>query len=133
MMQIRDMSEKYPDFKASRRGNEAIWEGYFQPIGACAKYLVRIEALSGKRPVVRVIDPPLKITPEQYLETHCFGDGSLCLHLRDQWTPDMKVADTIVRWIPLWLMYYEYWLATGKWHGGGQHPGKRGPEPGSGK
>lgn len=37
--------------------------------------------------------------PEKYQETHCFGDGSLCLHL--QWTPDVYIADTIVRWMSI--------------------------------
>jgi hypothetical protein len=119
---MRDMAAKYPEFVAHRRGNEAIWEGYFKPSDACAKYLVRIEALSGQRPRVNVIDPPLRIVPEQYRETHRFSDGSLCLHLREQWTPDMSIADTIVSWIPVWLINYEYWLATGTWFGGGQHP-----------
>jgi hypothetical protein len=124
VVQIRDMAEKFPDCTARRRGNEAIWEGHFRPIKACATYLVRIEALSGQRPRVRVLEPKLQIPPERYQETHCFSDGSLCLHLHEQWTPDKYVADTIVPWIPLWLINYEYWLATDQWLGGGQHPGR---------
>jgi len=122
MVQLRDMAEKFPEFKPRRRGNEAIWEGFFRPNEACAKYLVRIEALSGQRPRVNILEPELRIPPEKYKETHCFSDGSLCLHLHEQWTPDMYIADTIVRWIPVWLINYEYWLATGLWHGGGKHP-----------
>jgi hypothetical protein len=38
----------------------------------------------------------------------------------------MFVADTIVPWIDLWLINYEYWLATGIWFGGGQHPQPKG-------
>lgn len=120
--QMRDMAAKFPEFTAYRRGNEASWEGNFKPSGGCASYLVRIDALSGQRPRVKVIDPPLRIRPDQYRETHCFNDGSLCLHLHEQWTADMLVADTIIRWIPVWLINYEYWLATGMWFGGGQHP-----------
>lgn len=122
VVQIRDMARKFPEFVARRKGNEAIWEGSFKPNDACAKYLVRIEALSGQRPRVYVIEPDLRIPRERYHETHCFSDGSLCLHLHEEWTPDQFVADTIVRWIPVWLINYEYWLATGEWHGGGEHP-----------
>jgi hypothetical protein len=34
----------------------------------------------------------------------------------------MYIADTIVPWAALWLVFYEYWLATGLWLGGGEHP-----------
>lgn len=122
IMQLRDMANKYPDFKASRKGNQAIWEGHFKPIAACATYLVRIEALSGQRPRISVIDPPLRISPAQYRETHCFFDGTLCLHLHEEWSPDEFVSDTIIPWIADWLINYEYWLATGDWYGGGKHP-----------
>jgi hypothetical protein len=120
------MAVRYPEFEARRRGNEAFWEGYIKPNQACATYLIRIDALSGQRPLVRVIEPTLRISPHQYRETHCFFDGSLCLHLHEQWTPDMLVADTIVPWTALWLINYEFWLATGLWLGGGCHPERQG-------
>jgi hypothetical protein len=31
----------------------------------------------------------------------------------------MSIAATIVPWLSLWLYYYEVWLATGAWEGGG--------------
>ncbi len=37
----------------------------------------------------------------------------------------MTLADTILPWASLWLFYYEVWLATGEWVGGGEHPGER--------
>jgi hypothetical protein len=119
VLQLRDMAKKFPEFTSHKRGNEAIWEGLVRRNEACATYRVRIEALSGKRPRVHVVDPELRIPPENRLETHCFHDGSLCLHLHEQWTPDRFMADTIVPWISVWLINYEYWLATGQWHGEG--------------
>jgi hypothetical protein len=53
---------------------------------------------------------------------HTFYDGSICLHLHEEWTPAMFVADTIIPWLSLWLYHYEVWHATGVWHGGGQEP-----------
>jgi hypothetical protein len=34
------------------------------------------------------------------------------------------VADYIIPWISCWLYFYEVWLATGTWIGGGTHPEK---------
>ncbi len=50
---------------------------------------------------------------------HVFSDGSLCLHIPGQWQSDMTIAEYIVPWIAEWLFYYEVWLATGEWLGGG--------------
>ena len=36
-----------------------------------------------------------------------------------EWRSDMKIATSIVPWLSLWLYYYEVWLATGEWEGGG--------------
>lgn len=115
--QIRDMTVKYPKFTATRRGNEAIWEGRFRPSEACATYLVRINALSGQRPLVWVLEPELRIPRDKWLELHRFRHGGLCLHLHEQWTPDQFIADTIIQWTSLWLINYEYWLACGTWLG----------------
>jgi hypothetical protein len=57
-----------------------------------------------------------------------FDDGSLCLHLEDEWTPDMLMVDTTLPWTAEWLINYEIWKATGVWYGGGQWPPVRTPE-----
>jgi hypothetical protein len=116
------MAQKCPEFVGHRHGNQATWEGRFRPLPSCAVYLLRIVALSGRRPWVEVLEPNLRIPPGQRFDTHCFLGGDLCLHLHTQWTPDMYIADTIVPWAALWLVFYEYWLATGLWLGGGEHP-----------
>jgi hypothetical protein len=108
--QIRNMAIENPEFLATKRGNEGIWEGRFQPSEACATYLVRISALSGSRPLVWVLEPELRVPPDKWLEIHRFSDGGLCLHLHEQWTADQFIADTIVPWTSLWLINYEYWL-----------------------
>ena len=123
--QILDMAKKYPEFTARRLGNEAVWEGRFQPSQSCATYLVRIEALTGQRPWVTVLEPELRIPRDKWLETHRFSHGGLCLHLHEQWTRDQLIAEMIVPWTAIWLINYEYWLASGLWLGGGEHPSSR--------
>jgi hypothetical protein len=50
-----------------------------------------------------------------------YSQKYLCLHFpkNKEWTPRMPIAKTIVPWISDWLFYYESWLVTGEWLGGG--------------
>jgi len=49
----------------------------------------------------------------------------LCLYYpkgNQEWTKRDSLCNTIVAWTNLWLYYYEEWLYSGKWKGGGIHP-----------
>ena len=48
----------------------------------------------------------------------------LCLYLpkTHEWRSWMRLDQTIVPWATLWLFYFEEWLASGDWKGGGMHP-----------
>ena len=43
-----------------------------------------------------------------------YGDGTLCLHLEHEWTPDMLIVHTTLPWTSEWLINYEIWKATGE-------------------
>ena len=49
----------------------------------------------------------------------------LCLYLpgTGEWTNAMRIDATIVPWSALWLFYFEEWLTSNDWKGGGIHPG----------
>jgi hypothetical protein len=34
----------------------------------------------------------------------------------------MRIDNTIVPWAILWLFYFEEWLWSDEWKGGGEHP-----------
>jgi hypothetical protein len=120
--QIRDMQGRHPLLRltAWRRG-EARWSGRIQPTDASATYKVTILYRLGRRPQVFVTVPQLQRRPDADIP-HRHGDGSLCLHLPDEWDSTMSIAETIVPWAALWLYHYELWHATGEWLGGGAHP-----------
>lgn len=46
----------------------------------------------------------------------------LCLYRFQEFSSDKLLSDTIIPWTIEWLYYYEIWLATGEWQGGGEHP-----------
>lgn len=54
------------------------------------------------------------------------GRGTkLCLWwpAAQEWNLKMKLGDTYIPWTVEWLGYFEDWLVTEKWGGGGKHPG----------
>ena len=46
----------------------------------------------------------------------------ICLYRYREFTKDKFLANTIIPWTVEWLYFYEIWLATGEWCGGGEHP-----------
>ena len=82
----------------------------------------------GQQPDVIVLEPDLCTLADGQKIPHTYahdGKGTrLCLWWpkgRD-WLPSMRLADTFVPWTAEWLFYFELWLLTGEWSGGGQHP-----------
>jgi hypothetical protein len=51
----------------------------------------------------------------------------LCLYLPRtyDWEPWMRIDQTLVPWTSLWLFYFEEWLSSDDWKGGGEHPGRK--------
>ncbi len=89
---------------ADRYQVEITWDGY------------------ALRPTVRVLHPELQDLPDKKVP-HVFPDMSLCLHMRDEWRPEMLISKSIIPWTSEWLLFYELWLVTGEWLGGGHEVG----------
>lgn len=71
-------------------------------------------ALAGKDPIPHVYQHP--------------GPGvKLCLWWPKQreWVPQLKLTQTLIPWTAEWLWYFEDWLTTRDWAGGGMHPEPR--------
>lgn len=119
------LTGKYPDSQIVSVGPKNVsWEGYLRPTPFSESYLIRVEYTFKKRPNAFVLEPEL--TPEK--KPHIFEhDGSLCLFRSKyrEWDTTMLIADTIIPWTSLWLYFYEQWLVTRKWLGGGEHPNSK--------
>jgi hypothetical protein len=81
-----------------------------------------------RRPDLIVLDPDLSVLAGGRKLPHTYphkGKGTkLCLWWpkgRD-WTTQMEFTDTYVPWAAEWFFYFEDWLFTGEWAGGGVHP-----------
>lgn len=126
--QVADLRTKYPRSRATWKQGTVTWTGMVQPNPLCDIYTVKI-SWDGhrRRPVVHVLHPLLTIPKGKSLP-HVFPGDELCLHFPGEWSPDMLITDSIIPWTSEWLYFYELWLATGEWHGGGHDPGSKDPE-----
>lgn len=110
-----------------RRG-ELTWEFDARPSPLGRSYRLRIRFKNFGNPKVTVLSPDLnELAKGRYLpHVYLTKPVCLCLHFPDysEWTLDKSIAETIVPWAYLWLMYFEHWLATDEWQGGGKHPGE---------
>ncbi|WP_219414781.1 hypothetical protein [Pseudonocardia nigra] len=90
-----------------------------QPTAASRTYTVRLSHRHGKRPQVEVIGPQLELHPEADRVPHVYPGDHLCLYYGREWNDSLLLAHTVLPWASEWLLYYELWIATGTWHGGG--------------
>ena len=118
------LKSKYPNsILRSVNHIKLLWEVSLKPTPLSDTYRVKLQYKLYERPNVWVIKPKLQKFDNKKIP-HRFHDGSLCLfrYLYNEWNASLRIADTIIPWTSLWLYYYEIWLATGIWYGGGEHP-----------
>ncbi|MBY0411732.1 MAG: hypothetical protein K2Q97_16800 [Burkholderiaceae bacterium] len=79
-------------------------------------------------PEMCVLSPNLLTLSEGRSLPHIYrhdGDGTkLCLWLprKNEWSSQMRLLETYIAWTSEWLNYFEEWLLTDHWAGGGEHP-----------
>jgi hypothetical protein len=109
-----------PSSTGSVRGSELRWRADFTPTFRSLTYTVEVTYLLWRgRPSVSVLDPPLTDRGDGERIPHVFAGNRPCLHFAQEWDPSMWLCQTVVPWTSEWLLFYEIWLATGTWCGGG--------------
>lgn len=103
-----------------------VWEFEARPTPLSRTYRLRIVFRQDGTPLVFVVEPDLTELAEGRKLPHVYEQkpARLCLYLprAQEWNRSMKISATIVPWAILWLFYFEEWLASGEWKGGGVHP-----------
>ena len=101
-----------------------LWRGRVMPAEYTDAYEIEVNYRTDTslvpRPKVFVTRPLLQ-SRDGVGCPHRHGDQEPCVyyHPGNEWRPDMLLAHTIVPWASRWLYFYEIWLATGQWMGGG--------------
>lgn len=101
-----------------------VCRGELRPSPLSRTYCVRVEYRLGAPPRAFVDNPRLESRPDAAIpHTYPSSGGATvpCLYYPPDgdWADDRLLAHTIVPWLLEWLVFYEVWLTTGTWHGGG--------------
>lgn len=102
-----------------------VWEYRVKPTPLSREYLVRIAFDRGEVPVVFIIQPDLVSLARGRPLPHVYHDPlRLCLVMpgTQEWGGAMRIDQTFVPWAATWLFYFEEWLGSDEWKGGGLHP-----------
>ena len=98
------------------------WRGDLQPSPVSRTFTLGVTYDGGHRtPVVTVVRPQLRSDDVQDLP-HVYPGDELCLCYPMEWDACQLIARTIVPWASEWLLHFEIFVATGRWHGGGHEP-----------
>lgn len=121
----------FKDSKIHWTSSSLSWVYTVTPTPLSDNYTLKLKYKRGKGVQVFVIAPQkLKLAEGKKRLPHVYSheEQRLCLYYPSDedrertWKPDMYFAKTIVPWAVEWLEFYEYWLGTGIWLGGGIHP-----------
>lgn len=109
------------------RCGRLTWEYEARPSLLSRSYTVRLMYRVGEKPQILVRSPNLVELAHPRRLPHVYQQNPplLCLYRskKGEWTSRMRLDQTIVPWTALWLFYFEEWLDTNEWKGGGEHPG----------
>ncbi len=103
-----------------------IWRYLATPFPLSRDYNIRLEFKQDVRPRTFVDGPDLHALAGGRRIPHLYQQEPprLCLYLPRtyEWQSWMRLDQTIVPWTALWLFFFEEWLASDDWKGGGMHP-----------
>lgn len=126
MMQSNTIKNYYKNVEQKINGKKGLVNifVYLQPTAESKIYKIKISARVGKKNVdVFPVKPYIGKYVGERKVPHMYSDGSLCLYYPKykEWDYTDKWAETLIPWASLWLYYYEIWLVTDEWLGGGLH------------
>lgn len=107
------------------RADSLTWFYETSPSPLSREYCIRIEMAPGLPPRIFVDDPDIDMLACGRDLPHIYRNPTrLCLYLpgTQEWQAWMRLDQTVVPWTSLWLFYFENWLESGDWKGGGVHP-----------
>ncbi|ABW67893.1 hypothetical protein Dole_2089 [Desulfosudis oleivorans Hxd3] len=126
--QLNALRMAFPEGKGAIKRSQLIWVGNIQPTPLSRTYTVEVSYRLGKKPKTRVISPSIRQLAGEREIPHLYSqkEETLCLFLpwANEWSQGLLLSKTIIPWAYTWFFYFEHWLETDEWMGGGVHPTK---------
>jgi hypothetical protein len=124
------LDQCFPGKICSIKGNLLTWEGLLAPSALSRKYTVRIEYPWRGVPKIFVLEPDLHVIADTVIPDrslpHVYTQHPvrICVYLpgTGEWHSTKAIAATLVPWSITWLGFFEDWVFTDVWSGGGIHP-----------
>lgn len=109
------------------RAGRLVWNFEMQPTPLSRSYALHLAyPQRGGGPAVIVKAPDLGTLAggRKLPHVHQQSPPRLCLYLpgAGEWADHKRLSQTVVPWAVLWLFYFEEWLSSDDWKGGGVHP-----------
>ncbi len=124
--QLGLLKHTYPNSIGEIRRGKMTWSCDITPSALSDTYRLKITYSLGQSPKAYIISPkplPLAEGAQRLPHTYDYSNGKqqLCLYYpgSGEWKSSMVIANTMVHWAVQWMYYYEVWLITGIWIGGG--------------
>lgn len=126
LIQDKILNKNYPSSSSTRDeiNKILIWENTFTPSPLSDSYRIKLVYTKFKPPKIFVIEPQKLILAkgkEQLPHVYSTERQELCLFYpkSGSWDSKKLIANYIVPWISEWFYFYEIWVGTGEWIGGG--------------
>lgn len=125
--QKMELKISYPSATCEIHKNTLFWRGKIQPTPLSREYCVQIIYKLRMPPQVWVYGNELQKLDDPKFPHHYEIDVKkkrvrICLYRYREFSSKEFLSKTIIPWTVEWLYFYEIWLATGEWCGGGDHP-----------
>jgi hypothetical protein len=124
--QLSGLRTHFPDGHGRIRRRILTWTMGIRPTPLSGLYRVDIQLGQGSTPKIWVLEPCLADLATDRRLPHVYEQrpAHLCLYrpAYGEWATSTPLYRTVVPWTSLWLFYFEDWLLTDEWKGGGEHP-----------
>ena len=123
------LKANYKDSDCVIENKKLVWCGKVKPTAFSKEYNVLITYKMLESPKIWIIGEELEqLDNLDFPHNYCVEPENkmvrICLYRYSEFNKYKLLAKTIIPWTIEWLYFYELWLATGEWLGGGQHPSK---------
>lgn len=110
-----------------KKKSQLFWSGKIRPSPLSKEYVVVLFYHLGESPKVWVVGNELEQLDNPNFPHKFRIDCEnkmvrICLYRYAEFNSSKFLSNTIIPWTVEWLYFYELWLATGEWLGGGEHP-----------